>query len=104
LSAHADDLRQALGARAAGTPALSGYTGEAPIPGGTQWVETDLTVRTLLTQVALALDEPIYGFVPPPADERALKRMEADYRKVYAAAVKIQALDKANVRGLAFEP
>jgi signal transduction histidine kinase len=104
LAAQADDLRQALGARAAGTPALSGYTGETPIPGGTQWTETDLTVRTLLTQVSLALDEPIYTFVPPPADERALRRLTADYDKVYAATVKFQALDKANVRGFRFEP
>jgi signal transduction histidine kinase len=104
LAAQAEDLRQALGARAAGTPALSGYTGEKPIPGGLRWRETDLTLRTLLTQVSLALDEPIYTFVPPPADERVLRRVEADYRRVYAAVVEVQRLDAANVGGFRFEP
>ena len=42
LSDHADDLRQALGVRAAGTPAISGYTREKIIPGGRQWDQTDL--------------------------------------------------------------
>ena len=104
VAAQADDLRQALGARAAGTPQLTGYTGEKPIPGGRQWKETDLTLRTLLTQVSLALDEPTFEFVPPPADEAVLRRIESDYRTVYAAVYKIDALDVADVRGFTFEP
>jgi len=104
LAGHADDLRQALGARAAGTPQLSGYTGGKPIPGGTQWNGTDLVVRTLLTQVELGFDEPLFGFVPPPGDEKVLRRIRADYQKVDRSITKIAGLDRANVGGFAFEP
>ena len=104
LSAHADDLRVALGERAAGTPQLSAYTGDKPIQGGTWWKETDLDVRALLGQVELGFDEALFGFVPPPADERVLGRVRADYAKVYRALAKISKLDDANVHGFAFEP
>ena len=104
LAAQADDLRTALGARAAGTPNYQGYTGEKGIPGGKQWKETDLTVRALLTQVSLALDEPTFEFVPPPADERVLRRLRADYTTVHTAVYKIDALDRAGVRGYRFLP
>ena len=104
LAGHADDLRQALGARAAGTPQLSGYTGGKPIPGGKQWNETDLVVRTLLTQVELGFDEPLFGFTPPAADEKVLRRIRDDYQKVDRSITKIARLDKANVGGYTFEP
>jgi signal transduction histidine kinase len=104
LGAQADDLRTALGARAAGTPNYQAYTGEKGIQGGEQWKETDLTLRNLLTQVSLALDEPLYGFVPPAADERVLRRIRADYQRVYTAVYRINALDQANVRGYQFLP
>jgi signal transduction histidine kinase len=104
IAAQADDLRQALSARSAGTPALSGYTGETPIPGGIQWKETDLTLRTLLSQVEVALNQSTFEFAPPPADRRILRRLNTDYRTVYAAVYKIDALDRANVRGFRFEP
>jgi len=104
LGAQADDLRTALGARAAGTPGYKAYTGEADIQGGKQWAQTDLTLRNLLTQVSLALDEPLYGFVPPSTDERVLRRIRADYQKVYAAVYRIDALDRADVRGYRFLP
>jgi signal transduction histidine kinase len=104
LATQAEDLRQVLGARAAGTPYYQAYTGEKGISGGRQWEETDLTIRTLLTQVSLALDEPTFEFVPPLADERVLRLIRADYRTVYSAVYGINALDKANVRGYRFLP
>jgi signal transduction histidine kinase len=104
LSDHADDLRQALGARAGGTPQISGYTREKVIQGGRQWEETDLDVRTLMTQVYLAFQEAQFVFVPPPGDEQVLRRIRADYGKVARAIAVVSRLDAANVRGFRAGP
>jgi signal transduction histidine kinase len=99
LQAYANDLQQALGARAAGAPGLSRYTRTKPIRGGQQWLRVDLSVSDMLSQVELALDEPTFGFVPPPADERALGRIRLDYRDVVGDVEKIVRLDSSDVSG-----
>ncbi len=104
LAAYADVVRQGLSARSTGAPGQSRYTGVKPIPGGSQWIETDLTLRTLLTQLYTAFQEDEFEFVPPPADEKVLRRIRADYATVESAVVEIQKLDHANVRGFTFAP
>jgi signal transduction histidine kinase len=104
LAAYAQVVRQGLSARSTGAPGQSRYTGVKPIPGGSQWAETDLTLRTLLTQLYAAFQEDEFEFVPPPADERVLVRIRADYAKVESAVVEIQKLDNAKVGGFRFAP
>ncbi len=99
LEAYANDLRQALGARAAGAQGLAQYTGTKPLRGGLQWERVDLSVSDLLSQVELGLDEPTFGFVPPPADERVLRRIRLDYRDVVRAVNSITRLDSSGVTG-----
>jgi signal transduction histidine kinase len=104
LAAYAEVVRQGLSARSTGAPGQSVYTGVKPIPGGTRWIETDLTLRTLLTQLYASFQEDEFDFKPPPTDERVLTRIRRDYAKVEAAVVEIQRLDNANVRGFKFAP
>ena len=99
LEAHANDLRQALGARAAGAQGLSRYTRTKTIGGGQQWQRVDLSVADVLSQVELGLDEPLFGFVPPPTDERVLRRIRLDYQHVVADVNRIGQLDSSDVTG-----
>jgi signal transduction histidine kinase len=104
LEAYANDLRQALGARAAGAPGLARYTGGKKIGGGQQWERVDLSVSDLLSQVELGLDEPTFGFVPPPADERVLGSIRRDYWDVVADVDTISRLDSRDVTGYQARP
>jgi signal transduction histidine kinase len=99
LEAYATDLRQILGARAAGQPTLTPYTGGPTLEGGRQWVLPDVDAAFALSQVELGADEKTFGFVPPPADERVLDRIRLDYGKVDRALTEITALDKSGVTG-----
>lgn len=78
LEANATDLRQTLGVRAAGTPGVTPYTGGTKLEGGQKWKLADDDVAFVLSQVELGTNEPTYGFVPPPADERVLERIRLD--------------------------
>ena len=80
LEADAQDLRQTLGARGAGSQGLAPYTGGQRLGGGRQWSLADLAVADTLSQVELGLDEQLFDFVPPPTDEQVLRRMRLDYR------------------------
>jgi signal transduction histidine kinase len=104
LEAHAADLQQTLGVRAAGTPAVTPYTGGKTLQGGEQWRLADLQVANTLSQVELGADEALFGFVPPPADERVLRRIRADYRAIVAALARIRALDDRSVKGYSAQP
>jgi signal transduction histidine kinase len=104
LAAYANDARQALGARAAGTEPISGYTREKIIEGGRQWYETDLTIRTLLTQVYSGFQEDEFEFKPPPGDEQVLQRIRADWTRANGAFAEVSRLDAANVGGFKAEP
>src|SRR3954471_6799797 len=66
LEAHAADLQQTLGARAAGDPTISLYTGGKKLQGGQQWTLVDLAVADTLSQIEVATTEQLFGFVPPP--------------------------------------
>jgi signal transduction histidine kinase len=103
LEAHATDLRQALGARSAGTIQVTPYTGGTRLQGGRQWTLADLAVADVLSEVELGADEVTFGFVPPPADERVLQRIRRDYRGVYRALAAIKNLDGRGVSGYGSE-
>jgi hypothetical protein len=103
LEAYATDLEQTLGVRAAGTPSVTPYTGGKTLQGGEQWVLADLQVADALSQVELGSDEALFGFVPPAAEERALRRIRADYRNIVSALAHRQ-LDRSDVTGFRAEP
>jgi signal transduction histidine kinase len=104
LEAYAIDLQQTLGVRAAGTPAVTPYTGGKTLQGGEQWRLADLQVADTLSQVELGADEALFGFVPPPADEHALRRVRADYRAIVTALAHIRTLDERGVGGYRAQP
>jgi signal transduction histidine kinase len=104
LEAYADDLQQGLGARAAGAGGLAPYTGGKKLGGGLIWALADLSVSDLLSQVEVGLDEALYGFVPPPGDERALARARATYQDVVRNVNRITELDSADVKGNQAQP
>jgi signal transduction histidine kinase len=104
LEAHAADLQQTLGVRDAGAPTVTGYTGGRNLQGGEQWRLADLAVANTLSQVELAFTEALFGFRPPPADERVLRRIRADYRDVVRALAQIQRLDRTGVTGYGAQP
>jgi signal transduction histidine kinase len=99
LEAHAGDLQQTLGVRAAGTPALTPYTGGKALQGGAQWTLADLQVADTLSQVEVSSTEALFGFVPPLADERVLRRIRRDYRAVVGELAQIQRLDRRGATG-----
>jgi signal transduction histidine kinase len=96
IEAHAADLQQTLGVRAAGDPTNTQYTGGKPLPaGGELWILADLQVADSLSQIELATTEQLFGFVPPVADERVLGRIRADYDAIRRALARIEQVDKA---------
>ena len=99
LEAHAGDLQQTLGVRAAGDPTISLYSGGKQLKGGQQWILADLQVADTLSQVELATDEPLFGFVPPAADERKLQRIRSNYAVIRGALTRIQQLDRLGITG-----
>jgi signal transduction histidine kinase len=103
LEAHATDLRQALGARSAGTIEVTPYTGGARLQGGRQWALADLAVADVLSEIELGANEVTFGFVPPPADERVLRRIRRDYRIVYRDLASIKKLDSKDISGYGSE-
>ena len=104
LAAYATDLRQVLAVRAAGTPAVTPYTGGKILEGGRQWILPDDAAAFALSQVELGANEPTFGFVPPTADERVLERIRLDYRNVDRALTRIQNLDSSGVTGYQAQP
>ncbi len=99
LEAHATDLRQALGARSAGTIEVTPYTGGIRLQGGRQWALADLAIADVLSEIELGTNEVTFGFVPPPADERMLRRIRHDYRGIYRALGAIKHLDSRGIPG-----
>jgi signal transduction histidine kinase len=97
LEAHAADLQQTLGARAAGDPTITLYTGGKNLQGGQQWTLADLAVANTLSQIEVATTEQLFGFVPPPPDERELQQIRSDYAAITRALTHIQQLDRAGV-------
>ncbi|HEX6762342.1 MAG TPA: HAMP domain-containing sensor histidine kinase [Gaiellaceae bacterium] len=99
IQAHAEDLQQVLGVRTAGTSTLTPYTGGVTLKsGGDFWTLADLQIADVLSQVELADDQPLFGFVPPPEDRRDRHRIYADYLTIAGAVKRIQELDTSGVR------
>jgi signal transduction histidine kinase len=103
LEAHAGDLQQTLTVRAAGTPSLTPYTGGKTLQGGERWLLADRQVADVLSQVELAADEPLFGFVPPPSEERVLRRIRGDYGAIVTALGTITKLDESGTGGFRAE-
>jgi signal transduction histidine kinase len=100
IEAHAGDLQQTLNVRAAGNPSNTPYTGDKTLRGaGEQWRLADLEVADVLSQIELATVEKLFGFAPPPADERKLRRIRSDYAAVRNALATVQRLDTSGVQG-----
>jgi signal transduction histidine kinase len=94
LATSANDLRQALTVRSAGTPGYSAYTGAKTLPvSGRLWVQADHDVANMLSQVELGADQAVFRFVPPPADERLLRRIRQDYDTVVQAQIAFTKFD-----------
>jgi hypothetical protein len=104
LQTQANLLRQLLALRAGGEPGYATLTGAKKYPGGRNWVLVDTTIAFALSSLSPATNEATYGFVPPPADERALKRIRADYRRFADALAGVSRLDKAGVKGFRARP
>ena len=81
IEAHAGDLQEVLGLRVAGASNLTPYTGGAKLPAsGELWALDDLQRPT--TRSRKSSSRPtnrLSAFVPPPADQRTLRRIHADY-------------------------
>jgi signal transduction histidine kinase len=99
LEAHAQDLQQALTVREAGTPPLTKYTGGKTLQGGELWTLADRQIADLNSQIELAANERLFESPPPPADERVLRRIRADYAKIGQALRHITQLDGQGVTG-----
>jgi signal transduction histidine kinase len=97
LEAHAADLQQTLGVRAAGDPTITLYTGGKKLQGGAQWILADLQVADSLSQIELATHENFFEFVPPPADEQELQRIRSDYQAITRELRHIQRLDSTGI-------
>jgi signal transduction histidine kinase len=99
IQAHALDLLQTLTGRAAGTPALTGYTGGKTLPGGKKWVRADIEILNVASQLLPATTEAQLGFTPPPQDGAVIKRIQADYQKIFDAVQRIKTLDSSGAAG-----
>ncbi len=99
LAATALDVQETLTVLQAGTPTLTPYTGGKALQGGQQWLLADREVANLLSQIEVAGNEKLFGFVPPPAEERVLRRIHRDYRAILRAVDRILMLDGKSVAG-----
>jgi signal transduction histidine kinase len=94
------DLQQAIAARSAGAANLSAYTRDRALPAtGKRWVLVDLDVLFAESQVEQAATEYGWGFVPPVADQRVLRRIHADINSIERALLRVQRLDEHPVAG-----
>ena len=92
-------LRQLLGLRVGGDPGGAGLTGGTRSLGGRRWALVDASIRFGLSQLGPSTSEATYDFVPPPADERLLRRIRGDYHSFDSALTVVEKLDTAGVTG-----
>jgi signal transduction histidine kinase len=97
LQTQASMLRQLLGFRNGGDPGPATVTGAKSSFGGRRWVLVDGTIRFGLSELGPSTSEVTYGFVPPPADERMLKRIRLDYHRFDTAMTTVAKLDNAGI-------
>jgi signal transduction histidine kinase len=62
---------------------------------GDLWTLADLQVADVASQVAVGANEAGFGFVPPPDDERSLRRIRSDYAAIARAMARVEELDKS---------
>jgi signal transduction histidine kinase len=100
LAATTGDLQQAIAVRSSGASTLTPYTGGVNLPAsGELWKLADQDVGFTLSQVEVAANEGYFGFAPPAADQRELRRIHAYYGTIVRAFSRIQELDKHQVLG-----
>ena len=105
LEAYAIDLRQTLGVRAAGTPAVTPYTGGKTLQGGEQWRLADLQVADVLSQVELGSTSEATFRLRPAARRRARAASDpARLPTIVRALDQIRRLDSSGVTGLQGAP
>jgi len=93
LQTQANILRQLLGLRVGGDPGAASITGAKASLGGRRWVLVDVEIRFALSQLGPSTSEVTYGFVPSPADERALRQIRRDYHRFDDAMSVVATLD-----------
>jgi signal transduction histidine kinase len=99
VQAQADGLRALLDRRTADA-GFETLTNSKSVPlGGRRWTGVDETILFAVSQFSLSTNEAIYGFVPPPEDERVLKRIRDDRRALGDALATLKSLDASGVDG-----
>ncbi len=96
LQTQASMLRQLLGFRNGGDPGPATVTGAKSSFGGRRWALVDGEIRFGLSELGPSTSEVTYGFAPPPADQRILRRIRHDYHRFDGAMTTVQALDTAS--------
>jgi signal transduction histidine kinase len=100
LLTQADLLRRLLAVRVGGEVGYAVLSGKEKYPGGRRWVRVDETILSALSSLGPSTSEALLGFKPPPADERALKRIRVDHRRFENELKKVKSLDRAGVQAL----
>jgi signal transduction histidine kinase len=104
IKAQANVLRQLLAPRAQ-SKSFSTLTGAKSLPeAGRRWLLADYEIREALSIFPASTDERNFGFVPPAADERLLKRIRRDLVAFKGALNTISALDRNGITGTKFRP
>ena len=99
LQAQAGGLRALLDRRTGG-PGFATLNNSASSPlGGRRWIGVDETILFAVSNLYPSTVERLYTFVPPPEDERVLKRIQADRRALGDALVTLKRLDANAVTG-----
>jgi signal transduction histidine kinase len=105
LQAQSQQLRQLLAIRVAADPNLNTYLGAKGKPaGGHRWTLVDRAIQAALSQIGLALNESLLGFVPPPEDDALLERGRRQEALFSQALKKVTDLDQAGVPGNRSQP
>jgi len=100
LETDANQLRQLLGLRSA--PSASTLFGTSDTEtGGRRWVILDRAIAFSLSQISPDTTEGRYEFVPPPSDEKLLRRIRADYRAFGRTLSSLTTLDASGATGAA---
>jgi signal transduction histidine kinase len=99
LQAEADGVRALLDRRTSDA-GFETLTDSKPLPlGGRRWTAVDQTILFAVHHQSLSTNEAIFAFVPPPGDERVLKRIRADQHALAAALTTLRKLDASGVNG-----
>jgi signal transduction histidine kinase len=100
IQASTDVLEKVFAVHEAGAPNLTTYTGGRNLPKkGEVWGLADLAIADAASQVYVEANENSFGFVPPPADQRILRRIHADRAKISRLLGQAQRLDEHPAAG-----